>query len=123
VARYLSEGWFAEVAAATPTPDKSPDVVLQQIVTDSPDGEVRYQVVVADGRAVLTRDQTLEADATFTAEYATASAIARGELTTQAALLAGRIHVAGNMATLSSRQEDLSGLDPVPAAVRAATTF
>src|SRR6202011_384914 len=105
--------------AATLTPDISPDVVLQQIVTDSPDGEVRYQVVVADGRAVLTRDQSLEADATFTAGYATASSIARGELTTKAALLAGRIHVAGNMATLSSRQEDLSGLDPVPAAVRA----
>ena len=123
MARYLSEDWFAEVAADTPAPAESPDVVLHQIVTDSPDGEVRYQVIVAGGRAVLTRGQTLEPDATFTAGYATATAIARGELTTQAALLDGQIHVAGDMATLSSRQEALSGLDPVPPAIRAATTF
>jgi putative sterol carrier protein len=119
----LSERWFNDVAAAAPAPADTPDVVLQQIVTDSPDGEVRYQVIVAEGRAALTPGQTLKADATFTVDYATATAIARGELTTQAALLAGQIHVAGDMATLSSRQEGLSGLDPVPPAVRAATTF
>ena len=99
-------------------------MVLSQVVTGAPEGEVRYHVIVAGGRAVLTRAAMPgAADATFTQGYATAAAIARGELTTQAALLAGQILVAGNMATLSARQEDLAGLDPVPPAVRAATTF
>jgi putative sterol carrier protein len=123
VARFLSDEWFDEVAAASPPPAAQPILVLQQVVTGGPDGDVRYQVTVGDGRAVLTRDHAGSPDATFTEAYSTAVAVARGELTTQAALLAGQIVVGGNMATLSDRQDDLAGLEAIPTAVRAAMTF
>jgi putative sterol carrier protein len=119
----LSDAWFNEIAAGTPPPADEPVAVLQQIVTGGPDGEVRYHVIVAGGRAVLVPGPASAPDATFTEDYATAAAIARGELTTPAALLSGHIQVAGNMATLSARQGDLAGMDPVPPAVRAGTTY
>ena len=125
MARFLSDAWFKEVEAAggAAPPAENSVAVLQQIVTGAPDGEVRYHVIVAGGRAVLVPGPAGAADATFTEDYATAGAIARGELTTQAALLSGQIRVAGNMAALSARQDDLAGLDPVPPAVRAGTTY
>jgi hypothetical protein len=84
MARFLSDAWFDEVAAASTPPDIQPTLVLQQIVTGGPDGEVRYHVAVADGRATLSRGHTGVPDATFTEDYATAAAIARGEQTVQA---------------------------------------
>jgi hypothetical protein len=125
VVRFLSDAWFEEVDAAAghAPPSDTPIAVLQQIVTGGPDGEVRYHVIVAGGRAVLIPGSADDPDATFTEDFATAAAIARGELTTQAALLAGHILVAGNMATLSARQDDLAGLDPVPTTVREMTTY
>jgi putative sterol carrier protein len=123
VARFLSDEWFNEIAAGTAPPADEPVAVLQQVVTGGPDGEVRYHIVVAGGRAVLVRGPASAPDATFTEDYATAAAIAQGQLSTQAALLSGQILVGGNMATLSARQDDLAGLDPVPPAVRAGTTY
>ena len=123
MARFLSDAWFDEVAAAAPPLTLPPTLVLQQIVTGGPDGEVGYHVSVGGGRARLSRGHAGTPDATFREDYATAAAIARGEQTIQAALLAGQIQVGGNMATLSARHDDLVGLDPIPAAVRAATTY
>ena len=47
----------------------------------------------------------------------------RGRSPTQAALMAGRLRVSGNMARLSGRAADLVGLDPVPESVRRQTTY
>jgi putative sterol carrier protein len=122
VARFLSEAWFDDVAAMAPIDDRT-SLTLQQVVTDAPEGEVRYHVRVSEGRAAIYVGQAARPDATFTEDYATAAAVARGELSVQAALLAGRIRIGGNMATLSRYQEDLAGMDPIPAAVRATTSF
>ena len=57
MARFLSSEWFDEVATCAPQPptDESgnpeADLVLEQVVRDTSDGEVRYRVVVASGRA------------------------------------------------------------------------
>ena len=123
MARFLSEAWFQQVAAAGSPAVRDPVLVLQQVVTGTPDGEVRYHVTVGDGRAALVTGQAAHPDATFTQGYDTAAAVIRGELSTQAALLAGRIVVAGDMTGLSARRDSLIGLDPLTAAVRAATTF
>ena len=122
MARFLSEAWFDDVAAMAPIDDRT-SLTLQQVVTDAPEGEVRYHVRVSEGRAAIYVGQAARPDATFTEDYATAAAVARGELSVQAALLAGRIRIGGNMATLSRYQEDLAGMDPIPAAVRATTSF
>jgi putative sterol carrier protein len=123
VARFLSEAWFGEVAAAAAPADHEPALVLQQVVTGTPDGEVRYHVAISEGRAVVGRGQAARADATFTQSFDTASAVARGELAPEAALLAGRIAVAGDMTSLSQRRDGLAGIDALTRAVRAATTY
>jgi hypothetical protein len=132
MARFLSAAWFVDLAQARPGggaddrrhgADSVAGLVVQQIVTDSPDGEVRYWVRV-DGRdATVWPGQAERADVTFTEDYGTAAAIARGELSTQAALLAGRIRVAGDLSTLAARQDGLTDLDVLPPTVRAGTTF
>ena len=105
-----------------PSPDR---LVLEQVVTGSPDGNVRYFVVVENGQARIAEPgfarQT--ADLTITTDWNTATAMAKGDLATQAALMQGRLRVRGNMAKLAGRAGDLAGLDPVPEAVRKATTY
>ena len=146
MARFLSATWFDDVArhsdgepanvaagrvAVTP--------VLTQVVTDTPDGEVRYQIVIEAGslRVRATGDGGVNGIAaadregakeitdplTFTSDYATASAIARGELSTQAALLEGRLRVSGNATGIAGHIEHFTAIDLLPAVVRATTTY
>ena len=124
MARFLSEAWFNAIArSANPVDPAEPArLTVQQVVTGTPDGEVRYTVSVGDRRATVQAGSASHVDVTFTEDYPTAVAIARGELTTQAALLAGRIRVTGNLAALARRQ-DLASDDLVPTAVRTATTY
>lgn len=139
MARFLSPEWFAEVArhgparpAATPEPAGSPDpgpsaLVLEQVVRDGPDGEVRYQVVVtADGAYIAPPSDPNPwpaPDLTIACDWSTATGLAQGTLSAQAALMAGRLRVSGNLARLSGRAANLVGLDPVPDPVRLRTTY
>jgi hypothetical protein len=62
-------------------------------------------------------------DLTITCDWATATGLAQGTLSAQAALMAGRLRVRGDLAGLAGRAADLAGLDPVPASVRRQTTY
>jgi len=126
MARFLSPEWFTELdaaQAAPPEPAKGDPCVLEQVVTATPQGEVRYQLVVSGGAVRFHAPSSLAATVTFTSDYPTASAIARGELSTQAALLDGRVRVSGNLSGIADALRQVSGLDLVPASVRAATTY
>jgi SCP-2 sterol transfer family protein len=105
-----------------PRPDR---LVLEQVVTGSPHGNVRYFVIVEDNHARLVESGFARqvADLTITTDWDTATAMAKGELATQAALMQGRLRVRGNLAKLAGRAGDLAGLDPVPEAVRKNTTY
>jgi hypothetical protein len=105
-----------------PSPDR---LVLEQVVTGSPHGNVRYFVVVENGHARLVEPGFFRqvADLTITTDWETASAMAKGELATQAALMQGRLRMRGNLSKLAGRAGDLAGLDPVPEAVRRTTTY
>jgi hypothetical protein len=130
VARYLSAEWFAEIARAAPqeTGD-GPLLVLEQVVHDTPDGEVRYRVVVSAGTAHIelplgqANGATTAPDLTIASDWATAIAVAQGHLSAQAALMAGRLRIRGSLARLASRGAGLAGLDPVPPDVRRRTTY
>jgi alkyl sulfatase BDS1-like metallo-beta-lactamase superfamily hydrolase len=123
VTRYLSPAWFDALEASTVRPGTPAELVLQQVVTGGPDGEVRYYVELRGSAATLSRGNAGDADMTFTSDYGTATAIARGTLSTQAALLEGRIRVTGSPVHLAERHGHLSGLDPIPAQLRAETTY
>ena len=134
MARFLSAAWFDDLAEhAEGRPEKiveGGEWVVEQVVTGTPEGAVRYQV--AGGRSSVDvrlvepprqQDQAPTTHLTFTSDYQTAAAIARGELSTQAALLEGRIRVSGDLASLTDHLERLAGVDLVPAPVRASTTY
>jgi hypothetical protein len=136
VARFLSPEWFAEVARHSPTrpsptrPVTAPDevsLVLEQVVRDGPDGEVRYRVVVTAGGAYIEPPSRLASrpvpDLTIACDWSTATGLAQGKLSAQAALMEGRLRVKGNLARLSGQAARLIGLDPVPDPVRRQTTY
>jgi hypothetical protein len=127
MARFLSPEWFGEAArpaAASGSDDRTVDLVVEQVVTETPYGEIRYQVVVAAGspRIVAPGDRSLPADLTFTSSWDTAVGIASGRLSAQRALMEGRLRVQGNL-SLAIDATQLSGLDALPTQVRATTTF
>ncbi len=126
VASYLSEEWFDQLGAgkvpAAPAGTEG-DVILEHLVTGGPDGDVRYHVRIVGRSITIVRGPATDPDVTFAEDYATAAAIASGELSAPAALMSGRIRVGGDMATLIHHREVLAVDDPVPAAVRAATTY
>ncbi|HEX4865088.1 MAG TPA: SCP2 sterol-binding domain-containing protein [Acidimicrobiales bacterium] len=105
-----------------PHPDR---LVLEQVVTGSPEGNVRYFVVVENGNARLVEPGFARqvADLTITTDWDTATAMARGELATQAALMQGKLRVRGNLTKLAGRAGELAGLDPIPEAIRKVTTY
>lgn len=126
VASYLSDQWFDEVGALDSGPGAaSPDadLVVQHVVTGGPDGAVSYHVCIGDGIATVVRGRAAQPHVTFAEDYATAAAVARGDMSAPAALLAGRIRVGGDLASLIAHHDGLVVDDPVPAAVRAATTY
>lgn len=123
MSRFLSAQWFDDLRRAQPESVGPPTITLQQVVTGTPDGEVRYQVLVSDGGARIERGSVAPPDMTFTSDYATASAVASGRLSVQAALSAGKIRVGGDTARMAANQPLLAGMDPVPEVVRAATTW
>lgn len=129
MARYLSDEWFDQLGAATEATEPSGlagadhTLVLQHVVSGGPGGEARYHLRITAGRAKIVRGTAADPDVTFTEDYATAAAIARGQLSAPTALLAGRIRVRGDMGALVARQGELAVTDPVPTAVRAATTY
>jgi hypothetical protein len=126
VASYLSDEWFRQLgatAAPAPGPSSEEGLVLQHLVTGAPDGDVEYHVRVRDRVVTIGRGPAPAPDVTFAEDYGTAAAIASGELSAPAALLAGRIRVGGDLAALIAYQDLLTLSDPVPDAVRAATTY
>ena len=133
--RFLSAAWFDEIDSAGHNPlrldatgDQRHDLVLHQVVTGTPDGDVDYFVTIQSGRARVERQPEAghpvpEADVTITSDWPTATAIAQGRLSTQKALMQGRLRVRGDVARLVGRTAQLVGLDAVPASVRENTTY
>jgi hypothetical protein len=149
MARFLSDAWFDELSVAAERlagqPDSAdpagtehsttaeqvaavgpaPELVVEVIASGAPEGEVRYQIVMElDGpRLVSRRVDFRPANVELRAGYATLAGIASGELSAIDALSAGLARVSGNIAALSANEPGIGGLDLLPPAVRATTTF
>lgn len=114
--RFLSPAWFDRVASDADPGAEQAEIVLQQVVTGAPEGEVRYQVIIGGGRATILRGSPAEADMTFTSDYKTATAIASGTMSTETALSEGRIRVTGNLSRLDNHPDAFVSLDPMASA-------
>jgi hypothetical protein len=124
VARFLSQQWFDELPAIGEELDQ-PDLIVEVAVSGAPDGDVRYQVVVRGERATVVSEEAAfrPAQVEMKADYATMTGIACGKLSALAVLSAGQARVSGNVGALSAKQSTFSGLDLVPSATRASTTY
>ena len=79
-------------------------VTLQQVVSDAPDGEVKYYFKLDGGSAQVGLGEAADAEATITQNYETAVAIVKQELNAQNAFMQGKLKISGNMMKLMQLQ-------------------
>lgn len=126
--QYLSDEWMTAAGQAL-MKDESlaalgpPRLSLQYEVTGAPDGKRSYTVRLGDGPAELVPGVDGDADASFTVDYPTAAAVAKGELAVQVAFMQGRLKLGGDVNVLIRRSAELKGLDDALAAVRTETEY
>lgn len=123
---FLSPGWVADLdeAARAATAPADVSLVVQQVVVDGRDGaEAAYAIRIGDGGVRVTEGRADDAHLTLTQDRETAAAIARGELSAQAAFLEGRLQVGGDLDAARAGARALTALDDLFAAPRAATTW
>ena len=129
MAAYLSPAWFDDVNATAradaslPTATAGVHLVLQQVVSDGPAGDVRYWVRVEDGTVEAGPGAAPRPDAVVTQSYDTAVAVSRGALTVEGALLAGRTRLSGDIGLLVRHQAALLGVAAALGPVRERTTY
>lgn len=132
MARYLSQAWFDEVNEAARKSTALRDgtagmqLTLQQVVTGTPEGDLRYWVRIDDG-TVETGLGTAADDgpphATVTQSYETAEAVINGGLSAEEAFLGGRIRLRGDIGVLLRHQSVLNSLGDAFDDVRRGTEY
>ncbi len=117
----FTTAWIAGLDAAIGRRPVPPDLqlVIQQVVTHPAEPDVAYAIRLEGGRAAVVPGRAADADVTFTQDRSTADAIARGELSAQAAFLAGRLRVGGDLRSVIDRARGVIDLDDLFAAARA----
>ena len=127
--RYLSLDWInalaAEVASSEQmrTVAESHRIGVTQVVTDGPEGDVTYHLSVGDGEATFGAGVAEPEDVKMEQDWATAVAVATGELNAQEAFIGGRIRLYGDQQRLLESQPVFGVLDAVFATVRGHTIY
>jgi predicted lipid carrier protein YhbT len=139
--RYLSPEWMAAARHAVAGIDRLRDagtgirLTIEHVARDAPaeagtrgapgpvDATIRWHVTIEGGRVELAEGPAPQPDLRFTADYATAAAITRGELSAQRAFAEGRLRVGGDLLLLVRHQRALATVDDALAGVRAETTY
>lgn len=109
---FLGPEWLEALDRITADLPVPPDVclTLQQVVTGVPAlGEVRYHLVVQDGRASIRPGAAAAPDVTLTQPYEVAVALSRGEINAQRALAGGGLKLSGNAEVLVRHGRALAG--------------
>ena len=125
MARFLTAEWIdaLDAAARQAAVPAGVCVTIQQIVTDETEGDVRYHLILDDGRLTVRPGEAATADVTLVQSREVAAALSRGELNAQQALEAGRLKLRGDIGQLARHGKALTAVEDVFAAVRAATTY
>lgn len=122
MAELLTSAWVSALAAAAEgaSAPAGVELVVQQVVVDvDGDDELAYAIRIGGGTIVVVEGRADDADVSFTQDRATATAIATGALSAQAAFLAGRLRVGGDLRAALDSARELATLDDVFASARA----
>jgi len=127
--RYLSLDWIAALAAEVAESAQMADaaeshrIAVTQVVSDGPEGDVTYHLVVGDGTATFGAGPADPEDVRMEQDWETAVAVATGELNAQEAFIGGRIRLFGDQQKLMASQPVFGALDAVFSSVRERTSY
>ena len=123
--RFLSPEWIAalDAAAREATVPGGVRLTIQQIVTGDGGDDVRYYLVLDEGRLRVVPGEADAADVTLVQSREVAAALSRGELNAQQALEAGRLKLRGDIGHLGREGKALTAMEDVFATVRADTAY
>jgi len=122
---FLSLEWIAALdeAAREAVVPAGVRLTIQQIVTGNGGEDVRYHLVLDEGRLRVVPGEAEAADVTLIQTREVAAALSRGELNAQQALEAGRLKLRGDIGHLAREGKALGAMEDVFAAVRADTAY
>jgi predicted lipid carrier protein YhbT len=129
MARFLSPEWLEELDAAArraqgdQLPPGEVRLVVGQRVRRGPGDEVSYALRLEDGTVRVAPGPADDADVTLVQDLDTATAIAQGHLSAQAAFMTGRLRIEGDVSVLLAHQDLVAAVDGALAPVRATTTY
>src|SRR5208282_1017523 len=100
--KYLSQEWIDEYNAALEQDAvraalKGKSAAIQMVISDSPQGEIRYWLRIADGGASAGLGDLADAEVTISQSYETSSQVNKGELDGQKAFTQGKVKIKGKM--------------------------
>jgi putative sterol carrier protein len=129
VARYLSDEWMERASAALAEDPRlseaaaDADLLIQYEVTGAPEGKRQYALRMAGGTVSIEQGPHPEAPVSFTLAYSTAGAVARGELSTQAAFMQGDLKLGGDVTVLVRQHALIGALQDALGELRAETDY
>ena len=101
--KYLSQEWIDAYNAVLASDDavraalKGKSAAIQMAISDSPQGEIRYWLRIADGGASAGLGDLDDADVTISQSYETSAQVNKGELVGQKAFTQGKVKIKGKM--------------------------
>lgn len=116
--RFLSEEWAAELKVRLNESEgfrkaaAGAEATIQNVV-NTPDGQKRYWIRIAEDAVEIGQGDAEGPDATIEQDYQTASALARSELNPVSAFMTGKLRINGSMMLLMQLQGALSELPKV----------
>ena len=101
--KYLSPEWIDAYNAAVASDDavhaamKGKNAVIQMVVAEAPEGEIRYWLRIGDGVVAAGLGDADNAEVTISQSYDTSAQVNRGELDGQQAFTQGKVKIKGKM--------------------------
>lgn len=108
--KFLTDEYLKEVEARLnghegfQTAAKGQAAKLQQEITGTPLGDVRYWFQLEGGKVAIGSGDLESAEATISQNYETAVAMSKGETTGQAAFMQGKLKISGNLMKMMQLQ-------------------
>ena len=127
--RYLSLAWLRELTREVSESENLAELAedhaigVTQVVNDGPEGDVTYHLQVGDGEATFGPGPADPEHVRMEQDWATAVAVATGELNAQEAFVTGRIRFYGDQQLLIDSQPVFAALDGVFSTVRDRTQY
>ncbi len=120
--KYLSQEWIDAYNAAMDQDAvrgalKGKSAGIQMVISDSPQGEIRYWLRITEGSAAAGLGDLDGADVTIRQSYETSAQVNKGELDGQKAFTQGKVKIGGKMLKMMQLRGPLAQVQAALAAI------